>query len=229
MSHPSAGLPSPEALILDLDGTLVDTVEARIRAWLAVFAEYDIPVTRPQVAPLIGSDGRWLARRVASDAGLDLPPGRDEEIDRRSGEIYETLNRDPRPLPGARQLLLDLERRGLPWAIATSSRREQVGASVHALRLPRPPTIVDGTHVEHAKPAPDLLLLAARELDVPPTAAWYIGDSTWDMASAQAAGMTAVGVLAGSAVGAGDLRAAGAVSVVRTLDELQSRLGQQPP
>jgi HAD superfamily hydrolase (TIGR01509 family) len=218
-------LPEPRAVVLDLDGTLVDTVEARIRAWLAVFAEFDIPATRAQVAPLIGSDGHWLARRVAEDAELQLPEGRDEEIDRRSGEIYETLNRDPRPLPGARDLLVELDRRGLPWAIATSSRRQQVAASVEALGLPHEPRVIDGAHVENAKPAPDLLLLAAEQLETEAATAWYVGDATWDMRAATAAGMVPVAVMAGSVVTADDLREAGAAAVVSTLGELRSELG----
>jgi len=209
----------PAALIFDLDGTLVDTVETRIRAWLQVFEEVGIGTTADRVAPLIGSDGRYLARRVADEAGSPIDDQRAEEIDRRAGEIYEQLNRDPQPLPGARELLIRLADRGLSWAIATSSRREQVGRSVAALRLPREPTIVDGSHVEHAKPAPDLLLLAARELGVQPAACWYVGDSTWDMLAAVAAGMIAIGVTTGSASG-DDLRHAGASGVVASLDQL---------
>jgi len=217
---PSVSLPRPAAVIFDLDGTLVDTVETRIRAWLAVFAEYDIPATHDQVAPLIGSDGKLLARRVAEEADIRLPDGRNEEIDRRSGEIYGRLNRDPRPLPGARDFLELLDATGVPWAIATSSRREQVGHSVGALGLAAPPTIVDGSHVAHAKPAPDLLLLAARELGVAPGACWYVGDSTWDMEAARNAGMTGVAVTAGAVVPHEALRRAGASHVAPDLAAL---------
>lgn len=224
MSPAPPGLPAPAALILDLDGTLVDTVETRIRAWLQVFEEFGLPAARPQVARLIGVDGRRLAREVAESVARELPDGADEEIDRRCGEIYEALNRDPRPLPGARDLVLWLDDARLPWAIATSSRRQQVGASVAALDLPREPTIVDGTHVEHAKPAPDLLLLAARELAQPPEDCWCIGDSTWDMLAAVAAAMVPVGVTAGSAVSADELTAAGARFITHALTELRLEL-----
>jgi HAD superfamily hydrolase (TIGR01509 family) len=209
----------PAALIFDLDGTLVDTVQTRIRAWLQVFAEVGIETDADRVAPLIGSDGRYLARRVAEAAGTPIGEQRAEAIDRRAGEIYEGLNLDPRPLPGARELLIRLDERGLPWAIATSSRKEQVAASVSTLRLPREPTIVDGSHVEHAKPAPDLLLVAARELGVEPSDCWYVGDSTWDMLAAVAAGMTAIGVTTGSA-SADQLWRAGASQVVASLGDL---------
>ena len=223
MSTPTSLTP-PAAVILDLDGTLVDTVETRIRAWLAVFAEQDIPATRRQVAPLIGSDGKFLARTVAEEAGIPLADGRDEVIDRRSGEIYERLNRDPRPLPGVRGFLEALGARGLRWAIATSSRREQVGTSVEALGLESEPTVVDGSNVEHAKPEPDLLLLAARQLETPPANCWYVGDSTWDMRAATNAGMLPVAVTAGAAVSADELRAAGARLVVPDLSSLVARL-----
>ncbi len=61
---------APAALVFDLDGTLVDTVETRIRAWLEVFAEFDIPASRELVAPMIGIDGKRLARDVAEAGGL---------------------------------------------------------------------------------------------------------------------------------------------------------------
>ena len=222
---PDPGHPSkPVALVFDLDGTLIETVETRIHAWLAVFEEFGIPAAREQVAPLIGIDGRRLAREVTEAAGRLLPEGGDEEIDRRCGEIYQSLNRDPRPLPGAREILVWLDEQQIAWAIATSSRREQVGTSLAALQLPRSPTVVDGTHVRNAKPAPDLLLLAAHELRQRPERCWCVGDSAWDVAAAIAAGMEAVGVTAGAAVAADELTAAGAVLVTRTLVELQAEL-----
>jgi HAD superfamily hydrolase (TIGR01509 family) len=217
---------NPGAVLLDLDGTLVDTVDRRVEAWLAAFAEADIPANRKTVAPLIGSDGRWLARQVGERAGVSLDDDRTEAIDRRAGELFQALNVDPAPLPGARELLLALDATATPWAIATSSRREQVRSSIDALQLPREPMVVDGTHVTHAKPAPDLLLLAAQQLTVAPAAAWCIGDSTFDMQAAVAAGMRAIGVTTGS-VGAGTLTASGAAEVVASLGELIPRLASK--
>jgi len=146
-------------------------------------------------------------------------------MDRRSGEIYDRLNTHPRPLPGARTFLTALSDGGVPWAIATSSRREQVVASVKALRLKAPPIIVDGTHVEHAKPAPDLLLLAAERLSISPPDCWYVGDSTWDMLAARAAGNTAVAVAYGSATPR-QLLASGAHAVT-TFRSLSAEAGRR--
>ncbi len=83
---------------------------------------------------------------------------------------------------------------------------------------------MDGSSVEHAKPAPDLLLAAAGALHQSPADCWCIGDSTWDMRAAIAAGMTPIGVTAGAAVPAEALRQAGAVLVTDTLMELQAEL-----
>jgi len=215
--------PAPEAFIFDLDGTLVDTVGTRIASWLRTFEEEGIPAAEAQVAAMIGSDGRRLARLVASEAGRPIDDERAEAIDRRSGEIYSELNRDPRPLPGVLEMLLALERTGVRWAIATSSRPEQVDASVDALGLPKRPAIIDGSHVAQAKPAPDLLLYAARKLGVDPARTWYVGDSVWDMQAARAAGMRAVGVATGAAT-VRDLEESGASLTVRNLAELLALL-----
>ena len=210
----------PAAVIFDLDGTLVDTVPARIRGWEAVFAENGIATTRDQLAPLIGIDGRRLAREVVTASGGTVDDEAAERIDRRAGELFDEANRAPRALPGANGALERLDRSGVTWAIATSSRAEQVEASLAALALHVRPRIIDGSRVAHAKPAPDLLLLAAGELEVEPGRTWYVGDSTWDMQAAAAAGMVPIAVLAGAAVDAGELRASGAAAVLETLDEL---------
>lgn len=210
----------PAAVVFDLDGTLVDTVVARIDAWETVFGEFGIPVVRSRLEPMIGMDGRRLAADVAAAAGTPIDAAAAEVIDRRAGALFDQLNRDPRPLPGARDALARLDAAKMSWAIATSSRAEQVVASVAALRLDHDPRIVDGSSVERAKPAPDLLLLAARQLGAKPEECWYVGDSTWDMQAAVAARMVAIGVLAGAAVGAEALREAGATAVLDTLDQL---------
>jgi len=207
----------PAAIAFDLDGTLVDTVPSRIEAWLQALREEGIAVPRRVVAALIGSDGRYVARESAQAAGRIVDDSQAEVVDRRQGAIFEALNANPKPLPASRELMMLLDRRNIPWAIATSSRHEQVGASVRVLRLPRPPAIIDGREVVHGKPAPDLLLKACRELGVQPSQCWYVGDSTWDMRAAKAAAMGPLGVTAGSAVTADDLREAGAGVVCKTL------------
>ena len=79
--------------------------------------------------------------------------------------------------------------------------------------------------MEHAKPAPDLLVAAATKLGEDPTGCWNVGDSTWDVRAARAAGMTAVGVPTGAAR-AIDLETAGAQAVIDSLAELPGLMEQ---
>ena len=217
-------LPRPAGIAFDLDGTLVDTVDARIEGWLEALDAAGLPAAREQIAPMIGMDGKRLAREVAAASGRELADEDTEAIDRAAGEAFDRRNREPRPLPGAQALLSHLGELGIPWVIATSSRAEQVRASVAALELPEEPTIVDGSQVQRAKPAPDLLLRAAERLRVTPADCWAVGDSTWDIRASRAAGMAAIAVTVGSAVGGDALREVGASLVVGTLDDLRQAL-----
>ncbi|MBI2781567.1 MAG: HAD family phosphatase [Chloroflexi bacterium] len=216
----SRPLARPGGLIFDLDGTLVDTVSSRIAGWVEALSAAGIAAAAPEIAPMIGMDGKRLARQVAGSTGRTLSESEVESIDKAAGTAFDRLNRAPRPLPGVAGLLAAVEAAGLPWVIATSSRAEQVTVSVASLGLAVPPVIVDGSHVRHAKPAPDLLLLAASRLGVEPGSCWAIGDSTWDMRAAVAGGIVAIGVTAGSAVSAEALIDEGASLVVATLEDL---------
>lgn len=221
-------MPRPDGLIFDLDGTLVDTVSDRIGGWVEALEGVGIPAARERIAPLIGMDGKRLAREMAAGASRQLSEAETEAIDHAAGAAFDRRNTHPRPLPGVAAALAAIESAGIPWVIATSSRSEQVSVSVAALGLARQPVIVDGSHVQHAKPAPDLLLLAGRRLDVEPGRCWAVGDSTWDMRATVAAGMTAIGVTAGSAVSAEALIEAGASIVIATLAELDGLLTSGP-
>ena len=208
----------PLAILLDLDGTLVDTVPQRVASWVAAFAQEGIAATPDELGPLMGADGRWVVRRIAERHDLMLDEAAQERLDEASG-VYFSREEGRVATPGAADLLLALDAADLPWAIATSSRPEQTSASVAALGLSHAPRIVDSSHVRHAKPAPDLLLAGARQLRVAPADVWYVGDARWDVLAAVSAGMVPVAVLTG-ATEADDLRDAGAEIVVPTLTEL---------
>ncbi len=216
----STALARPAGLIFDLDGTLVDTVRARIDGWVEALGGFGLATTADAVGPLIGMDGKRLAGEVARTAGRRPSVDELEAMDHAAGEAFDRRNREPRALPGLAEALAAIERCDARWVIATSSRAAQVRGSVAALGLRQAPEVVDGSSVAHAKPAPELLLMAATRLGVAPERCWAVGDSTWDARAAVAAGMGAVCVTAGSAVSASDLTAAGAAAVVPTLGEL---------
>ena len=166
-------LRAPRAIIFDLDGTLVDTVGTRVHSWMAVFPRFGIEPDPEFLAPLMGSDGKLLARMVAEQYGVELQPGDDAQIDIEAGIEFRILNAHPRALPAAHEILESLTDRGLPWAVATSSLPDDARESVQSLGLRSMPLICDGADVEHAKPAPDLLLKAAGLLNVKREEAWY--------------------------------------------------------
>src|SRR2546422_11219613 len=89
MPDPSeaARLPRPAAVIFDLDGTLIDTVGTRIDAWLEAFDRFGLPARRDPVAPLIGADGRRLAREIAAAAGRPVGRGRGGAIRQARGGV----------------------------------------------------------------------------------------------------------------------------------------------
>ena len=216
-------LPVPQAVLFDLDGTLVDTVHLRIEAWRGALRQHGVTVVRERLAGMIGSDGRRLALELSREAGREFDETEAKVVDDLSGAIFDKLNAVPVPLPGATDLLSALEVSHLTFAIATSSLPGQVMASVNSLGLPAEPQIVDGSHVAHAKPAPDLLLAAAAQLGAQPERCWYVGDSTWDMIASAAAGMTGIGVTTGAADSEA-LVAAGAAVTIEDLTVLLAEL-----
>jgi HAD superfamily hydrolase (TIGR01509 family) len=214
---------APHAIIFDLDGTLVDTVGTRVHSWMAVFPRFGIEPDPEFLAPLMGSDGKFLARLVAKEYGVTLQRGEDAEIDLQAGAEFRVLNANPRVLPAVLETLESLTDRSLPWAVATSSLPDEARGSVQAIGLRSAPIICDGADVEHAKPAPDLLLKAANLLDVDPTQTWYVGDSRWDMVAAKAADMRAIAVLTGATT-AEALTEAGADVIYPTMAEFRAEI-----
>ncbi len=220
-------LPNPKALLFDLDGTLVRTVHLRVEAWRQAFAEFGLEVSPEELGQYMGSDGRWLAGEVARKHGRELSWNERDALDKRSGDVFSELNQHPEPLPGATELLTALEHsEKLAFAIATASQPGQVMTSVNALRLPAQPRITDASHVEHAKPEPDLLIESARQLGAAPSDCWYVGDSKWDMMASFRAGMAGIAITTG-ATPAETLCEAGATvarsGLVPVLDELRRR------
>jgi HAD superfamily hydrolase (TIGR01509 family) len=213
----------PAGILLDLDGTLVDTVAARVRSWREAFAAEGIEVSEDELGPWMGADGRWLSVEVAATHGHRIDADTADRLDRVSGERFARHSRTPAAIPGARDLLVALTDWSVPWAVATSSRPEQTIASLASLRLDQPPMLVDASHVERAKPEPDLLLAGAAQLGVPPSETWYVGDSRWDMLAAVRADMTPVAVTTG-ATDAATLRDAGAAWVIEDLGTLTRHL-----
>jgi HAD superfamily hydrolase (TIGR01509 family) len=214
-----------QALIFDLDGTLVDTVYAHVFAWQRALADEDVPVDAWKVHRRIGMSGGLFARALARELGRELTPDETEQLQRRHGELYRELLPDRRPLPGAVELLRELRALGVPHGIATSGRRPEIDASIEALGVTADTVVVARGDVERAKPEPDLFVTCAERIGVEPRDCYVVGDAVWDLLAARRAGMLSVGLLSGG-YGEDELTRAGAFRVYRDAEELRNSLDE---
>ena len=214
-----------QALIFDLDGTLVDTVYAHVFAWQRALLELGSPVDGWRIHRRIGMSGGLFARAVAREIGRPLTASEADALQRRHGEVFREILPDRRPLPGAIELLEALRRDGIVHGIATSGRRPEIDRSLDALGIPPETVVVERGDVVRAKPEPDLFLACQQRLGVETSDCYVVGDAVWDLLAARRAGMLSVGLLSGG-YGEDELRAAGAFRVYSDAAELHASLDE---
>ena len=214
-----------QALIFDLDGTLVDTVYAHVFAWQRALEEAALPVDAWRIHRRIGMSGGLFARAVAREVGRPLEADEAEWIQRRHGELFRELLPERRPLPGAVELLRELRETEIPHGIATSGRRPEIDGSLAALGMPSEAVVVERGEVVRAKPEPDLFVTCAERLAVDVNECYVVGDAVWDLLAARRAGMLSVGLLSGG-YGEDELTRAGAFRVYRDAADLHDSLDE---
>ncbi len=213
------------ALILDLDGTLIDTVYAHVFSWQRALAEAGMAVDGWKIHRRIGMSGGLFARAVARELGRELSAAEAERLQRRHGELFREILPERRPLPGAVELLATLRSAGVKHGIATSGRHPEIDASLASLGVGPETVVVDRGDVLHAKPAPDLFLACRERLGVPAEDCYVVGDAVWDLLAARRARMLSVGLLSGG-YGEDELTRAGAFRVYRDAAELHASLDE---
>lgn len=180
-----------QAVIFDMDGVLTDSEPRHLRALNRLLSEFGIELTPQHYTSLTGHSGiytwRWLSEHFR------IPATFDEWRDRYDPIIVSLLSEPAETLPGVRELMAEVRRRNLRMGVASTSRTSWVAAALGSLGIrDRFDAIVTGDMVEHGKPAPDIYLLAAAQLDVPPESCLVIEDSAPGIESAKAAGMFVV-------------------------------------
>ena len=217
---------SQTSFIFDLDGTLVDSVYQHVLAWHEAIRAEGIELAVWRIHRKIGMSGGLFTNMLLREIGVELPPDRIEKIRRGHTEAYKRVASIVKPLPGARELLVELTRVGVPWAIATSGHMESAARTLEALGVDLKRTaVVTRDEVEHAKPDPDLFLAAADKLGVPVETASVVGDSVWDMLAAQRARALGIGLLSGG-YGPEELERAGAYRVYEDPQDLLDHLDE---
>lgn len=208
-----------EAVIWDVDGTLVDTGELHFQAWTELCRDLDRPFTRADFAATFGRRNpeifRYLFAERFNDREIDDLALRKEDLYRAAARSGVEL------LPGVRPLLESLQAAGFRQAIGSSAPRANVDLIVDITRSGH---LFDACScaedTTRGKPDPQVFLVAAKKLGVPPGRCVVVEDAVAGVEAARAGGMKCIAV---SFVGhhpEEKLRAAGADLVVKTLESI---------
>jgi beta-phosphoglucomutase len=179
------------AVIFDLDGVLADSEGIHILAWEEIALQYRIPENRLPLHDWIGYPDTALVKEVVQAFRLSVIPADLLEHKRR---IFRRLIAERlKPIPGSVQALSRLA--SLPLGLATSSSRSEAELELRILGIAdRFRTVITSDEVRRSKPEPDIYLLAAKRLGVPPQYCVAVEDSSSGVQSARQAGMTVLAV-----------------------------------
>ena len=213
------------AFLFDLDGTLVDSVYEHTLAWRDALESAGISLPAASIHRCIGMSGKVLMQAFEREAGKTFSSQKIEHLNKLHANYFKKRSKQIRPLPGAHDLLQNLSSLKVPWAIATSGKMKDAHHPLAMLKLGAEITVVTSDEVEHAKPEPDLFLVAAEKLKVEMEDCIVVGDSIWDLLGAQRARALGVGLLCGGS-GQCELERAGAYRVYRDPADLLVHLNE---
>ena len=184
------------AIIFDLDGVMADTESVQLRAINLLLKPFGYSLSQEEWArEYVGHPIEEDVRRIQSRFQLDMPL---EILNAQRRATYSNLLKQGRelvPLPGLGSFLDELQTRRIPLGVASGSPRADVLTVLGILNLiGRFGAIAAADEVEQAKPAPDVYLLAAARMDLPPDQCLAIEDSAPGIMAAKRAGMQAIGI-----------------------------------
>jgi phosphoglycolate phosphatase len=188
--------PQPQAVLFDLDGTLLDSAPELGAAANALLLSRGLPI-RPiaDYRAYAGSGARGMLR-VALDIGPDHP-----EYERHKAYLltaYEAVLFNTVAFAEVSSVLAQIQQAGLPWGIVTNKAERLALPLIASLPLlASAALVVCGDTTPHAKPHPEPLFEAARRLGLAPSDCVYVGDDERDIVAGRAAGMRTVAALYG--------------------------------
>jgi HAD superfamily hydrolase (TIGR01509 family) len=208
---------SGPVVLFDVDGTLTDTNYLHALAWRRGFLDNGHDVATWRIHKLIGASSTKLMS--------DLIGEPDEDVKSSWRSHFQAMADEIRPFPGALALIDAVRERGGRPVLATSSPGDLLQHHLDALHASADDfaAVTTDSEVEHAKPAPDVFRVALEQVGADPDDAIVIGDTGWDIVSAEAAGLRTVAVCAGGWTRE-ELVACGAVEVHDDVATLLDRL-----
>jgi beta-phosphoglucomutase len=210
---------APWAVLWDVDGTLVDTAELHFQAWVALAEELRKPFTRADFAGTFG----WRNPEIIPKLfGRDYTEEQVAQLGDRKEDLYRVeAAKGVALLPGVRPLLDAVIANGGRQAIGSSAPRRNIDLILELTQTaPSFAAIVAMEDTRRGKPDPEVFLLGANALGVPPNRCIVLEDAPVGIQAAKAGGMHAIGVTFIQHHSAEKLRAAGADLVVASLEEL---------
>ena len=202
-------------IVLDLDGTLVDSTYHHALAWRRAFDDHDVAVALWRVHRAVGMGGDRLVGEVAGD---DVEEEYGDRLRDSWREQYDALRSEVRPLADASRFVAGLTDAGHRVALASSGDPEFTDDAVEQLGIrDHLDVLLTAEDADSSKPDPDLVQVALERLGT--DRAVLLGDSTYDAVAARAAGIGCVGVRTGG-FGEAELTEAGASLVVGSVSEL---------
>jgi len=175
-----------DAVLWDMDGTLVDTEPYWLDAERAIVEAHGGVWTDADAKAVIGSAMTDSARYIREKGAVDLPP--EEIVERLLDSVVARVGQEMPWRPGARELLTELRARHVPCALVTMSYERLVAPVLAQLPKGTFDVVVTGDAVERGKPHPEPYLHAAGLLGVDPARCLAIEDSNTGARSAEAAG-----------------------------------------
>ena len=213
-----------EAVLFDVDGTLVNSNDAHAHAWVNAFAAFSITVEFARVRCRIGMGGDKLMPEVS---GLSEDSGLGQQIAFRRSEIFKTeFLPKIQPFNDAARLVAAVKHLGLTAVAASSAKKDELKA---LLRIAGADCLMDAAtsadDAEESKPDPDIINAALKCAQVSPAAAIMIGDTPYDVEASRRAGVAIIAFRSG---GWGDADLAGAVAIYDGPWDLLQRLDESP-
>jgi beta-phosphoglucomutase len=211
---------APEAVIFDLDGTLVDSLEANYKSFRDVLKEeYGLEMTLGEFKPLFGGFAAAIFEEYLRGKVVEAADYK-RLVDGKQRAFAGKYARDVRALPGAVRIVAQLRRAGIKVAVASNSPRRNVVLMLAASGLAGLfDAVVAADEISRPKPDPEIFLKAAQMLAAEPRNCAVVEDSIYGIRAARRAGMATVAVTTGGAKKA-DLEAEKPGLTVESLEDV---------